>query len=258
MKYWRESVAIAKRILKELFHRQRSLIFWSIFPLLLLWINGVIISGRGHMTLSGAISYVAPSCLVGAALFFSCLGGSVATVVAEREHKTLKRLFLSPLSGVSYFMGIFLAHFCIASVQTVLIYLMAASFGAKFEGSFWLALLILILSVIAYVGVGFILGTQLAKRTEDVNTLVATFGVPLLIIGGSFIPARFFPQVILNIAKFNPIYHMNEALIGVWYNGGKSIEEIEGHFQFLLIFALLMLVMGWLSYKTMLTIERRL
>ena len=41
----------------------------------------------------------APSTLVGAALFFSCLGGSVATVVAEREQQTLKRLFISSLSG---------------------------------------------------------------------------------------------------------------------------------------------------------------
>jgi len=258
VKYWRETAAIANRILTELIHRRRNLIFWSVFPLTLLWINAVIISERTKIPLKEAMTYIAPSSLVGAALFFSCLGGSVSTVVAEREQKTLKRLFLSPLSGLSYFLGIFLAHLTIAFVQTVLVYLMAASFGSQFQGSLFLGILILILSVISYVGVGFILGTQLAKRTEDVNTIIATFGVPLLIIGGSFIPARFFPKVLLNMAQFDPIYHMNEALIGVWFRGNTTIEEIEIHFDFLLIFSLLMLLFGWLSYKGMLIIERRL
>ncbi len=257
MKYWRETVAVARRVLKELIYRRRSLIFWTIFPLTLLLINGVIIAERSKIPLKEAMSYVAPSSLAGAALFFSCLGGSVATVVAEREHKTLKRLFLSPLSGLSYFLGIFLAHLCIAFGQTVLIYSTSASFGAQFQGSLVLGILIIILTVIAYVGVGFILGTQLAKRTEDVNSLVATFGIPLLILGGSFIPARFFPKVLLDIAKFDPVYHINEALIGVWFKG-NGLEEIEFHFQFLSIFSILMLILGWLSYKTMLTIERRL
>ncbi|NBD33085.1 MAG: ABC transporter permease, partial [Cyanobacteria bacterium] len=122
MKYWRETIAVAQRILLELGRRRRSLIFWGIFPITILLLNGVILAERANLSTAEAFTNAAPVTLVGAALFFSCLGGSVATVVAEREQHTLKRLFLSPLSGFSYFLGIFLAHACIGIGQGLLVY----------------------------------------------------------------------------------------------------------------------------------------
>jgi ABC-2 type transport system permease protein len=113
------------------------------------------------------------------------------------------------------------------------------------------------LSIVAYVGLGFILGTQLARRIEDVNALVAAFGVPLLILGGAFLPTSLFPKTLLDIAVYNPIYHMNEALLKVSAKGDK-IGDIASHFWFLLIFAMVMVVGGWLSYRRMLMVERRL
>lgn len=257
MKYWYETLAVTQRILTELFRRRRSLIFWSIFPISVLLLNGFILAERAQLPMDQAFESAAPATLVGAALFFSCLGGSVATVVAEREQLTLKRLFISPLSGASYFLGIFLAHCFIGILQTVLVYLVAALWGAGFNGSILLGATIIFLSIIAYVGVGFVLGTQLAKRTEDVNSLVAAFGVPLLILGGAFLPASLFPENLLVLAQFNPIYHMNEALLQV-SAGGESLSEISTHFQFLAIFAVLMVIAGWLSYRRMLQVERRL
>ncbi|MEA5575399.1 ABC transporter permease [Anabaena sp. UHCC 0451] len=257
MKYYRETIAVTQRILIELLRRRRSLIFWSIFPISILILNGFILAERAKLTMAVAFENAAPSTLVGAALFFSCLGGSVATVVAEREQQTLKRLFISPLSGTSYFLGIFLAHSCIGIGQTLLVYAIAAFWGATFKGSILLGIIIIIFSIIAYVGLGFILGTQLARRIEDVNALVAAFGVPLLILGGAFLPTSLFPKTLLEIAKYNPIYHMNEALLGVWANGDK-FNDIILHFWFLFWFAMIMLVCGWLSYQRMLMVEKRL
>lgn len=257
MKYWRETLAVTTRILTELLRRRRSLIFWSVFPVSVLILNGFILAERAKLSMATAFENAAPSTLVGAALFFSCLGGSVATVVAEREQQTLKRLFISPLSGTSYFLGISVAHSCIGFGQTLLVYTIAAFWGATFKGSIFLGLLIILLSIIAYVGLGFILGTQLARRTEDVNALVAAFGVPLLILGGAFLPTYVFPKTLLALAKFNPIYHMNEALLGVSAQGDR-ITDIAPHFQFLLVFALIMVIGGWLSYQRMLIVEKRL
>lgn len=257
MKYWRETFAVAQRILIELWRRRRSLIFWGIFPISVLLLNGYILAERANLSTATAFESAAPSTLVGAALFFSCLGGSVATVVSEREQQTLKRLFISPLSGTSYFLGIFVAHSCIGIGQAILVYTVSAVLGAEFQGSVPLGILIILLSIIAYVGVGFILGTQFARRTEDVNSLVAAFGVPLLILGGAFLPTSLFPEKLLEIAKFNPIYHMNEALLDVWARG-EDWSQISEHFWFLLIFALVMVVGGWLSYQRMLMLERRL
>lgn len=257
MKYVRETLAVGQRILIELLRRRRSLIFWCIFPVSVLLLNGFILAERAQLSMAKAFESAAPSTLVGAALFFSCLGGSVATVVAEREQHTLKRLFISPLSGTSYFLGIFLAHSWIGIGQTLLVYAIAAFWGAQFQGSILLGAVIILLSIIAYVGVGFILGTQFARRTEDVNALVAAFGVPLLILGGAFLPTSLFPKTLLDIAKYNPIYHMNEALLGVSAEGNE-LEKISSHFCFLGVFAILMVLGGWLSYRRMLIVERKL
>jgi ABC-2 type transport system permease protein len=263
MKYWYETLAVTQRILTELWRRQRSLFFWAFFPIALLVLNGLIFAERSKtaleepLTFGQALERAAPASLVGAALFFSCLGGSVAIVVAEREQRTLKRLFLTPLSGVSYFLGICLALSAIALGQTVLVSLTAILLGARFQGSLPLAAIVIGLSVLSYVGVGFILGTQLARRTEDVNTLVAAFGVPLLILGGAFVPAFIFPKVLLDLAQYNPIYHMNEALTKIVAEG-NNLTQIAGHFWFLVGFAGLMVGTGWLSYRRMLQVERRL
>lgn len=256
-KIWRESIAVARRILTELFRRKRSLIFWAVFPVAILILNGLIVAERAKIDVEIAFEQTAPTTLVGAALFFSCLGGSVATLVAEREQQTLKRLFISPLSGVSYFLGIFLAHAVIGIGQGILVYAVAAFWGAEFTGSVGWALAIVLLSIVSYVGLGFLLGTQLARRTEDVNALVAAFGVPLLILGGAFLPASFFPETLLNLAQFNPIYHMTEALSGATV-GEAEWEELSGHLAFLWGFAIAMAILGWLSYRRMLQVERRL
>jgi ABC-2 type transport system permease protein len=257
VKFWRETSAIAQRILTELVRRRRSLIFWAIFPVSVLFLNGLILAERANLAIADAFENAAPATLVGAALFFSCLGGSVATVVSEREQQTLKRLFLSPLSGTAYFLGIFLAHTWISIGQTLIVYTLAVVMGARFSGSIALALLIILLSIAAYVGVGFILGTQFARRTEDVNALVAAFGVPLLILGGVFLPASLFPDVLLQIAAYNPVYHMNEALTRV-AAAGENLEAIAVHFWFLVGFAALMVMAGWGSYRRMVRLERRL
>lgn len=256
VKFWREAIAVARRLVIELIRRRRSLIFWAIFPITVLVLNASILAERAQLERGAAYELAAPPTLVGAALFFSCLGGSVATVVSEREQQTLKRLFMSPLSGTAYFCGIFMAHAGIGFGQMLLVGLIAALAGATLSGSWWLSLGVVALSIVAYVGVGFILGTQLARRTEDVNALVATFGVPLLILGGAFLPTSLFPSHLLEIAQFNPIYHMTEALSAV--TGGEAWVDIQPHLLFLGLFAIAVTIAGWLSYRRMVAVERRL
>lgn len=249
-------IAVAQRILLELLHRRRSLLLWSIFPVFILFLNATILEERAQLSQAEAYQLATPITIVGAALFFSCLGGSVSTVVAEREQQTIKRLFLSPLTGLSYFLGIFLAHTVIGVGQTLVVFAIALFYGAEFKGSVVLSIVIIALSILAYVGTGFILGTQIAKRTEDVNALIATFGVPLLLLGGSFIPANLFPQNLKDLAIWNPVFHINEVLAGVM--NSAPWEEISHHFTFLFFFAFAMVGGGWLSYKSMLERERNL
>jgi ABC-2 type transport system permease protein len=53
-KYLRETLAVAQRILVELWCRRRSLIFWAIFPVVLLVLNSLILQERVQISLADA------------------------------------------------------------------------------------------------------------------------------------------------------------------------------------------------------------
>ena len=250
------SLGVSQRILLELWHRKRSLIFWLVFPLVVMVLHALIFAERSGLTFAEALQLAAPPSLVGAAFFFSGLGGTLAVIVAEREHRTLRRLLISPLSGGAYFCGVFLAQGAIAVVQTVAVILGVWWLDAPIEGSLPLLALLLALSLCSYVGGGLVLGTFLAHRTEDVNALVATFGIPLLILGGAFFPASIFPESLATIAIYNPVYHMTEAVSGVWAYG-FGWADILPHIRFLGIFSAAMILSGGLAYRQLLRRERQ-
>jgi ABC-2 type transport system permease protein len=249
-----EIIAITNRILIELIRMRRSLIFWVVFPTLMLLLFGLIYAGGNNTTKS--FDYTAPGILIGAALFFSCLGGPVALIVAERERRTLRRLLISPLKPTSYFLGIVLAYLFIAFGQAIIVYGIAFVFGGRFHGSIWLGFIIIVLSVFSFVGAGFFFGARFTKRTEDVNGPVAAFGVPLLVLGGTFFPVSILPSYLLTLAYLNPIFHMNQALKSVSALG-NGIGDISTHLIFLIVFTAMALLLGARSYKSMLLQEKK-
>jgi len=249
-----EIIAITNRILIELIRMRRSLIFWVVFPTLMLLLFGLIYAGGNGTTKS--FDFTAPGILIGAALFFSCLGGPVALIVAERERRTLRRLLISPLKPTSYFLGIVLAYLLIAFGQAIIVYGIAFIFGGRFHGSIWLGFIIIVLSVFSFVGAGFFFGARFTKRTEDVNGPVAAFGVPLLVLGGTFFPVSILPSYLLTLAYINPIFHMNQALKSVSALG-NGIGDISTHLIFLIVFTVMALLLGARSYKSMLLQEKK-
>ncbi len=232
---------------------RRSLVFWALFPSLMLLLFGLIYAGDASK--ADSFNYTAPGILMGAAFFFSCLGGPIAAIVAERERNTLKRLLLSPITGAAYFAGILLAFLAVAAAQTVIVYGIAFAFGGSFKGSIWLGLVVIALSVASYVGLGFYFGSRFTKRTEEVNGPVAAIGVPLLVLGGTFFPSSMLPDYLLRLAHLDPVFHMNEAMDAVSAEG-LGWGAIADHLIFLAVFSSITLVLGILSYRRMLRREQ--
>ena len=250
------ALTVARRILTEQWSSRRSLVGWAVFPALMLLLFGLIYA-EGAGGTANSFNFMAPGILIGAALFFSCLGGPIATLVAERERNTLTRLLLSPLSGLSYFLGVTLAYLIIGAGQTVIVYGIAFGFGGAFLGSLPLGILIVGLSVTSYVGLGFFFGSRFARRTEDVNGPVAAIGVPLLVLGGTFFPPSMLPPYLYTLAHLDPIFHMNEALDSVSAEG-LGWAAVQDHLAFLFVFAALSISLGARSYRQMLERERTL
>ena len=256
MNYGYEAIAIGRRILLELFRTYRTLLLWVIFPISMLLLNAFVLAEGSKITITESFKLAAPSTLIGSALFFSCLGGTMSTIVSERENLTIKRLLISPINGISYFLGIFLAYAAIGIGQTLIIYTIAAFWDVRFSGSLGLGVLVIVASIGSYVGMGFVLATKFARRAEDVNSLVATVGVPLLILGGAFFPTTFLSKDLLLVTQFNPVYHMSEAFTTLSTNSqALNTIEMRLHLRFLIGFFVVAIASGWLAYKRMLQSE---
>ncbi len=249
-----QTIGIARRILTEYVRQRRTLIFWAVFPALMLLLFGLIYGNNPSMP--GSMDTTPAGILIGAALFFSCFGGTVSIIVAERERRTLRRLLVSPLSPAAYFLGVVLALSVVAFFQAVIVYGLAYAMGARHRGDVTLGATIVALSVFAFVGLGFFFGASFAKRAEDVNGPVAAFGVPLLVLAGTWFPVSLLPKFLLHIAWFDPVFHMNEALKGV-SGRGLGWTDLSTSLIFLAAFAAVSLALGIESYRRMLTEEKR-
>lgn len=248
------SVLVAGRILRELWHSRRTLGFWALFPTLMLLLFGTVYaSSDGGMDVS--FTRTAPGILIGAALFFSCLSGPLTVIVGERERQTIRRLLISPLSGSAYFLGVLWAHVAIAFGQAAILYGITVYFGGGFNGSLLLGSTVVILSVAAYAGIGVLLGTFFAKRTEDATGPVAAIGVPLLVLGGTFFSIDNLTPFLLRLAQFDPVFHMNKAMRAIWIDGA-TLFEIQDSILLLAMMAAISIALGATSFNAMLRKER--
>jgi len=208
-----QTVAVAQRLLLEQWRQKRGLIFWAVFPSTMMLLFGLVYAHNDNMR--AGLDAAAAGILVGAALFFSCLGGTVAVIAAERERGTLPRLLTTPLHPAAYFLGVVIAQLLLALMQVVMLYSIALVIGVQYHGSLFLGGLILLLSVFSYVGMGFFLGARFARRSEEVVVALSAIGVPLLVLGGTFFPLEVMPQGMQAVAHINPMLHMNQAFKGV-------------------------------------------
>ena len=249
-----QTLAVAQRLLREQWRQRRGLIFWAVFPAAMMLLFGLVYAHNDSMR--AGLDAAAAGILMGAALFFSCLGGTVAIIAAERERRTLRRLLASPLHPAAYFLGVVLAQLLLAAVQVVMLYAIAWFIGARYHGSLGLGGLILLLSVFAYVGMGFFLGARFARRSEEVVVALSAIGVPLLVLGGTFFPLEIMPGAMQALAHLNPILYMNQAYKGVAAYG-MGVSELRFELAFLVVFCVLSLVLGVTSYRHLLALEQR-
>jgi ABC-2 type transport system permease protein len=137
----------------------------------------------------------------------------------------------------------------------VLVFSLSWLIGGRFHGSMWLGSMIILMSVLSYVGLGFLFGCRYARRVEDINGPLSAFGVPLLVLAGSFFPLQLMPDFLLRLAQLDPILHMNEALKGVAAQG-LGVQALWPQLAFLAVFCAASLGLGILAYGRLLQAER--
>jgi len=124
----KQTWAVTRRLMLEQWRQKKGLVFWAVFPATMMLLFGMVYAHNASMR--AGLDAAAAGILVGAALFFSCLGGTVAVIAAERERGTLLRLLVTPLRPSAYFLGVVISQLLLALVQVVVLYAIAWLVGA--------------------------------------------------------------------------------------------------------------------------------
>lgn len=233
---------LAKRNLKEIVRDPLSLVFNAAFPILMLFLLGIITNSMEYVPEQFKINnYSVGICVFGytfAMLFTAML------IAEDKNGEFINRLNMSPIKKSSYIAGYYIAVAPIMAVQTVLFLLCSCILGLEFSYKLAIAFLYLIPSAVLYVVLGVLIGTIVrnGKQAGPVCSIIIS-GTSML--GGVFMPIDNM-GAFSTIANLLPFSHSVKIATGV-FNGDFAC--IYPHILWVIGYAVLLFTITVLIYK---------
>ncbi|MDR2966662.1 MAG: ABC transporter permease [Methanobacteriaceae archaeon] len=184
------------------------------------------------------IDFLVPAVLA-MTVMMSCMMGMGQSIAGERETGELARLFMTPTSVATVVGGKIISKLII-EIARAMILLVAAYllFGITIRGNVFLAIGILILGALCFVGFGMMISAT-ASTQEDYTQIVMPFTMPMMFVSGVFYPIETMPWIFQKIAYLVPLTYLNDAMRGVMLKGfgiGDIWIDIVVLIAFLLVF----------------------
>lgn len=185
-------LAFAARNRKELLRDPLSLVFGIGFPVVLVALISLMNRSIPGMADVFEIENFAPGMAVFGMSFLSLFLGLL--LANDRGSSFLTRLFASPMRGVDYLMGYTLPLLPMAAAQSVVCFFASALFGLKLSGTLVVAVAVLAVISVLFIGLGLLLGSVLSAAQVGgvasilINVCAWLSGTwfPLELIGGTF------------------------------------------------------------------------
>ena len=185
--------------------------------------------------------------LLGVLSFFFVFIISGISFVRERETGTLERLMATPIRRISVVGGYTAGFGILSAVQSVLMVLYSRYvLGMEFEGSVWLAILIMVLLAFTAVSIGAFVSI-FANNEFQVMQFIPLVVVPQMFFSG-LITIDTLPYGLGNLSYFMPIYYGCAGLEKVLIKG-FGIEEVWKDICMLLVFISVFFVLNVLALK---------
>ncbi|MBI4830880.1 MAG: ABC transporter permease [Candidatus Lindowbacteria bacterium] len=193
------------------------------------------------------VDFLIPGIMAMAAMT-SCVFSLAPTIVRLREQGVMRRLWVTPLSRISFVASHILFRLSIAATQMLLIVAVAFSL-------FKTNLILPLPSMIVLLLLGNLNGTALsfviagfAKTPEVASTIANAVSIPMLTLCGVFLPLEIMPKKILPLIWALPLTHLSEGFRQLM-NSQKGFVEIWRSQLVLAIYLLTLLVIGLLTFK---------
>jgi len=184
---------------------------------------------------SNTFEFMAPGFLA-MMVMMGGMGGLASAISRERELGTLDGMMMSPISRFSVIFGKALSQTVRGLFQgLIMIGLTMIVFGVRIYGSPILMLLVLLLGVLGFVGIG-IIATSIASEQETSTMILMMMQIPMMFLSGTLYPIEQLPGWMQMIAKAIPLTYAVTALRKVMVLGAP-ITAISGEISILIVIA---------------------
>ena len=188
------------------------------------------------------IDFLVPAILA-MTVMFSAMFGMGESIAGERERGELSRLFMAPTSVATVIIGKIISKVTIETFRAIILIIAAiVLFSVTINGSMLLTILLLVLTVLCFVGFGIMISARVNSQ-EDYTQIVMPFTMPMMFVSGVFYPLETMPWIFQKIAYIFPLTYANDALRAVMLKGA-GLGDIWIDVAALLAFTLLFFALG--------------
>ncbi len=155
--------------------------------------------------------FVAPG-VMAMVTMMAVIMGLAGAVTREKEEGTMDGLLVSPVSRAAIIFGKMESQTVRGLTQGAIILLLSITvFGVRVQGNFLLMVLMLILGIFSFVGIGILVSAAVEEQ-ETAMTIMMTLNFPMMFLSGAFFPVQQMPGVMQAISKALPLTYEIEGL----------------------------------------------
>jgi len=218
--------------IKQFFREKDAVVFTFAFPIILLLIFGSVFSSDIAPGVTFSQYFVAG--MIAAGLLGTSLQSLAIQIPIERDDGTLKRLALTPMPHVSYFIGKVILVFVTAVAQAaILLAVGALLFGLELPDSAgrWLTfawVAALGTTSCTLLGIAF---SSVPRSGKSAPAVVTPIALVLQFISGVFFVYSELPAWMQHVAALFPLKWMTQGMRSVFLPEGFAAEEVAGSWE---------------------------
>jgi len=211
--------------------------------------GGRSIIGLDEDTIAGEefnyIDFFVPG-MIGFTIMTSCIYGSIERNTKYRKKGILRKLLTTPISKTEWLLAKMLFMLFLSFLSTLIILLVGI---AVFNLSIHLDAFVIIIIISAsflFTGIGMLIARFVRdEETADMAGGALTF--PMMFLAGTFFPLDIMPGFLRVVARFLPLYYVNEGLRNAMIYG--DLEKTLYFTGFIVLFALVFFIGGAVLMK---------
>jgi ABC-2 type transport system permease protein len=191
--------------------------------------------------------FVAPG-IMAMVVMMSLMTGLPHAISYEKDMGTLDGMLVAPTSRWAIILGKVMAQSTRGMVQGFIILLLAVVlFGVVIHGSILLVVLLILLTVFSFVGLGILI-TSLADKEETATMVMMTLMFPMMFLSGVMFPIQQMPSFMQTLASFLPLTYAATAMRKVMVLGA-GVSALTPEIVILAVFGIVLLSIAVPMFK---------